>query len=78
MHREIDPRIFICSHGGKRKRSCFYVCGEIGLLVGSLEDWEHHQVVFSQENGLVQEPPLQHNLLWPTLSGGNIIGLEGN
>lgn len=127
MHREIDPCIFICSHGGKRKRSCFthvevpilmgspeglgiypwvafpqgkeilvlflyvlvshqgkkkrsclYVCGEIGLLMGSLEDWEQHQVVFSQENPLVREPPLQHNLLWPTLSGGNIIGLGGN
>jgi hypothetical protein len=48
----------LVSHQGKKKRSRLYICGEIGILMGSLEVWEHHQVVFTHENPLVWEPPL--------------------
>jgi hypothetical protein len=36
---------------------------EVPILVGSPEVQEHLQVGLSQENPLVQEPPLQQNSL---------------
>jgi hypothetical protein len=47
--------MFSCSIKERKREAVFmYVEGEIGLLMGSLQVWEHHQVVFSQENGLIR------------------------
>jgi hypothetical protein len=79
--RRSSSNFFICSRVPSRKekeKPSLCMWRDWYILMGSLEVWEQHQVVFPQENPLVQEPPLQHNFLWPTLSGGNIIGLGGN
>ncbi len=43
-----------------KKEKMLYVCGEFCIFMGSLEVWEHHQMVFPQQNPFIQEPPLQH------------------
>jgi hypothetical protein len=65
----------LVSHQGKKKeKASLCMWRDWYILMGSLEVWW----CSLRRTPLVQEPPLQHNLLWPTLSGGNIIGLGGN